>query len=137
MGAVGELSRALGIRAGASVALLGVPPALEAQLAPLPPRAVVEPVGTRPHLTVVAFGRDVGSLRAGARDGVASLHPMGILWLVWPAGAPGLHHGAVRQIALDAGLDVEGVRRLTDGSSALRTRFPLERVAVTRPEGRI
>ena len=83
------LVRKLGIRAGATVALLGVPDSVERALAPLPDDVRVR-TDLRAACDVIVFCTD----RASAPDRRApalrrALLPDGGLWLCWPKRASG------------------------------------------------
>ena len=97
----------LGIKPGATVALLNAPPGFEEQLGPLPSASVRRRLGGRFDVIVCFLGRRrdlerrIDSLRA-------ALQPDGGLWLAWPKRSSGvatdLDENALREVVLSTGL---------------------------------
>lgn len=102
------LAKKLGIRAGASVVLLGAPPGFEGALAPLP--ADVR-AGTRARAdadVVILFARSRVELARRLAGPAQTLRPGSGLWIAWPKKAAGipsdLDGNAVRAAGLATGL---------------------------------
>jgi CheY-like chemotaxis protein len=115
------LPRKLGIRAGATLALVGAPPGFEAALGELPAGAVVtRGARTSPSLTLWFVRRRSEFERRIAR--LASLSDG--LWVAWPKQASGtptdLTQAVVREIGLAAGLVDFKICALDEKWSALR-----------------
>jgi CheY-like chemotaxis protein len=83
------LWKKLGIREGATVAVLGAAPGIERVPAPLPPGARVGRGAARGRDPTLLFARSQRELdRAG--DRLAALAGAGTLWIAWPKRASGL-----------------------------------------------
>jgi CheY-like chemotaxis protein len=83
------LWKKLGIREGATVAVLGAAPGIERVPAPLPPGARVARGAARGRDPTLLFARSQRELdRAG--DRLAALAGAGTLWIAWPKRASGL-----------------------------------------------
>jgi hypothetical protein len=135
------LSRKLGLKPDARLALLDAPAGLPSLLAPLPEGVVVQlaldPETDHDLDVILAFQRD----RAGLRERLArltlSLATAGGLWIAWPKKSSGvstdLSENIIREIGLASGLvdnkvcaidatwsGLRFVRRLSDRPAARR-----------------
>lgn len=98
----------LGIKPGATVALIGAPRGFEALLSPLAPGVRIRR-GTRASAAViVAFCVTRAQLQRGLPGWRCALAPGGGLWIAWPKRSSGvdsdLDDHAVRELGLAAGL---------------------------------
>ncbi|MEM9562381.1 MAG: DUF3052 domain-containing protein [Actinomycetota bacterium] len=102
------LARKLGIKAGATVALLDEPDDLRQLLTPVP-----DDVGFRTDLRarpdlVVAFFTRRSKLKARLPALTRAIHPDGGLWLAWPKKTSGvdtdLDGNGIRELGLAAGV---------------------------------
>jgi len=103
------LCKKLGIRAGASVMLLGAPADFEKNLSPLPQDVCVRRRATgasTPDL-VLLFSKSQSDLRRSFSAATQILAGKGGVWIVWPKKASGvasdLNENAVREFGLSAG----------------------------------
>ncbi len=102
------LAKKLGIKSGATVALLSEPSDFRVLLEPLPDDVEFRTdLRAKPDL-VVAFFTERTKLRARLPALARSIHPNGGLWLAWPKKASGratdLDGNAIRELGLAAGV---------------------------------
>lgn len=102
------LARKLGIKAGATVALINEPASFRDLLTPVPDDVTFRTdLRARPGL-VVAFFTEQSKLRARLPALVKAIHPDGGLWLAWPKKASGvatdLSGNEIRALGLGAGV---------------------------------
>ncbi len=102
------LPRKLGIKAGATVALIDAPPDFEGTLGALPEGAELRRgIDGRPDV-IVLFNRDRARLEAGVREMKDAMPEGARLWLAWPKKASGVvtdvSEPVVREVGLAAGL---------------------------------
>lgn len=102
------LARKLGIKAGATVALLDEPATFRALLDPLPDDITFRTdLRAKPDL-VVAFFTKRSKLRSRLPALARAIHPDGGLWLAWPKKTSGvatdLDGNAIRELGLGAGV---------------------------------
>lgn len=102
------LPRKLGVRAGATVALVGAPAGFEGELGPLPDGARTRrSLGRSPEL-VLWFARRAAPLAERIGKVAEGLASGGQLWIAWPKKASGqatdLTREIVREVGLAAGL---------------------------------
>jgi hypothetical protein len=102
------LSRKLGIRSRARLALLGAPEGFDETLGPLPEGVRVLRRGVPPLDVIVVFVRARNGLARRLPALRAALDPAGGLWVAWPKRASGmptdLTEDVVRELALANGL---------------------------------
>jgi hypothetical protein len=86
------LPRKLGIKAGASVGLVGAPSDFDRTLGELPLGATVRAVGggRAPFDVIVCFAGNARDLARDLAALAARLDPAGGLWIVWPKKSSGL-----------------------------------------------
>jgi hypothetical protein len=118
------LPKKLGIREGASVALLGAPDGFAALLDPLPAAVTfVADAATRLDVALL-FTTALADLRERFAPTAARLEPSGGLWVAWPKRASGVPtdvtENLVREIGLAAGLVDNKVCAIDDTWSGLR-----------------
>ena len=102
------LARKLGIKAGATVALIDEPAEFRGLLEPLPDGVRFRTdLRAKPDLAI-AFFTERSSLRSRLPALVRAIHPNGGLWLAWPKKASGmatdLDGTAIRELGLGAGV---------------------------------
>lgn len=101
------LPRKLGIRPGATVAVLGAPPEIEETLGELPPGATLRKGARGRFDLMLYFARSRSELRKRIEPLASGLDPAG-LWILWPKKASGmasdLGERDVREAGLAAGL---------------------------------
>jgi hypothetical protein len=102
------LSRKLGIKPGARVALIGAPGAFDITLGQLPPDVVVRTAARGRFDVIVAFFDARSALARRLPALRNALDPAGGLWIAWPKHSSGvdtdLGDGIVRELGLAAGL---------------------------------
>ncbi len=107
-GASVPLSRKLGIRPGARVALIGAPAGFVATLGPLPHGAVIQADPTEQADIILLFATARSHLCEQLPVALRALDPNGGLWIAWPRRASGmasdLTDSVVREIGLAAGV---------------------------------
>ncbi len=101
------LARKLGVKASATVLLLGAPTGFEETLGALPDSARVMRAGSQPADIVLVFVRSLDGLAAGFDRAATRVKDGGRLWILWPkrigrAGA-GPTQNAVRALGLARG----------------------------------
>ena len=118
------LSKKLGIKAGARVALVGAPTGFVATLEPLPEDARVVRALRAPVDVAMLFCKRAADLERGFARCATLLTPAGGLWVAWPKRSSGiatdLSEAAVREYGLGAGLVDNKVCAVDDTWSALR-----------------
>jgi hypothetical protein len=121
------LSRKLGIKPGARVALVGAPEGFA--LADLPEDVTVRSTARGPLDVIVAFFVSRRALERRLPALVGALDVAGGLWIAWPKRASGvesdLSDGAVRSLGLEAGLVDNKVCAIDEVWSALRLVYRL------------
>jgi hypothetical protein len=121
------LSRKLGIKPGARVALVGAPEGFA--LADLPEDVTVRSTVRGPLDVIVAFFVSRRALERRLPVLVGALDVAGGLWIAWPKRASGvetdLSDGAVRSLGLEAGLVDNKVCAIDEVWSALRLVYRL------------
>lgn len=111
----------LGIKAGATVAVLNAPSGFRATLDTLPDGAKIQP-GARARDLTLWFVRSIEELKVG----IASMKThaaSGRLWIIWRKGASGesvLSQNVVRKTGLDCGLVDFRITRIDDEWAGLR-----------------
>ncbi len=118
------LTKKLGIKPGAVVALLAAPPGFEDHLGPLPDDVQVR-THARGKVDVIVFFATRERELARRFPGMArALQPGGGLWVAWPKKtscvATDLTFDPVQQVGLDCGLVDNKVCAIDDRWSALR-----------------
>ncbi|HUB03920.1 MAG TPA: DUF3052 domain-containing protein [Solirubrobacteraceae bacterium] len=103
------LTRKLGIKSGARLALIGAPDGFDSTLGSLPEAVTVgRRLGGRPFDVIVAFFSRRSLLEQRLSRLVAALDPAGGLWIAWPKRASGVEtdvtEDVVRTLGLAAGL---------------------------------
>jgi hypothetical protein len=119
------LPRKLGIKEGASLALVGAPGAfLESTLAPLPDRVEVRGRVRGPLDVIVFFTTSRAELERRFGKLAAALAPAGALWIAWPKRASGvatdLTEDVLREVGLPQGLVDTKVCAIDETWSGLR-----------------
>ena len=119
------LAKKLGIRDGATVALIDPPPGLDRELdLGLLDGVVVRPQLKGPLDVIVVFVRDLAELRRRFPKAKAALHEKGGLWMAWPKRTSGvatdLTENVVRDVGLSEGLVDTKVCAVDDTWSGLR-----------------
>jgi hypothetical protein len=118
------LARKLGIGAGASVALLGAPAGLEAELDPLPEGVRITRRLGRDHDVAVLFATARADLARRFPQVAARIRPAGGLWVAWPKRSSGvatdLTEDVLREVGLPHGLVDNKVCAVTEVWSGLR-----------------
>lgn len=118
------LAKKLGIRAGATLALLGAPDGFEGTLEPLPDEVVVRTAARGNLDVVVLFVRRESRLRRRFPLVARHLTPAGGLWVGWPKKSSrvdtDLDFGSVQGIGLETGLVDNKRCALDDTFSGLR-----------------
>lgn len=117
------LPQKLGLRAGATLAILGGPDDFEARLGPLPAGVHIVRRATRGPSVVLLFVRSEAELGRRFPAAVRSLAPGGRLWIAWPKRASGvatdLTQASVRAFGLARGLVDYKIAALTPVWSGL------------------
>jgi len=124
------LAKKLGIKEGATVALVGAPDSLDGDLAPLPSGVDVRRRAGKADVAVAFFTR-----RADLERRIAALaehvHPDGGLWIAWPKKASGvptdITEDTIREVALPLGVVDNKVCAIDDTWSGLRLVWRLTR----------
>jgi hypothetical protein len=102
------LSKKLGMRAGAQVALVGSPRGFREALAPLPGDIRIHSRPRGELDLIVFFTTQRSELLRRFPDLIRTLTPAGGLWVAWPKKASAIENDlsfeAVQRIGLDAGL---------------------------------
>lgn len=128
------LARKLGVKEGATLVLLGGPPAMGEWLAPLPAGVSVHhdlaglAPGRGPQVTardvVVSFHTDRAGFEAALVGLAEAIKPAGSLWIAWPKKAAtvptDMTEDVVREVALPMGLVDNKVCAVSDVWSGLR-----------------
>lgn len=129
------LSRKLGIKPGARVALLSAPDGLGDLLAALPSDAKVTARARGPLDVIVQFTSRRSHLERRLPILLAALEPRGGLWVAWPKRASGLAtdltEDRVRELGLAMGVVDNKVCAIDETWSALRFVYRL----ADRPAG--
>lgn len=124
------LAKKLGIKEGATVALVGAPDSLDGDLAPLPDGVDVRRRAGKADVAVAFFTE-----RAELERRIAALaqhvHPAGGLWIAWPKKASGvptdITEDTIREVALPLGVVDNKVCAIDDTWSGLRLVWRLTR----------
>lgn len=124
------LARKLGIKAGATVALLAEPPELRSLLEPVPEEVRFRTdLRAKPDL-VIAFFTERAKLRSRLPALARAIHPAGGLWLAWPKKTSGvatdLDGNAIRELGLGAGVVDIKVAAISDTWSGHRFAHRIE-----------
>lgn len=103
------LSRKLGIKPGANLALVNAPDGFDVTLGELPPGVVVRRLAQGTGFDViVAFCQRRADVERGLRGWLMALDEAGGLWIAWPKRASGIEtdlgDGVVRELGLAVGL---------------------------------
>ena len=118
------LARKVGIKRGATVALLGAPDGFEAELEPLPDGVTIRRRARGPLDVALLFVTSRKDLVARFGTVAAALAPNGGLWVVWPKRASGLPtdltEGVIQEYGLGTGLVDNKVCAVTEVWSGLR-----------------
>ena len=118
------LPKKLGIKDGATVALVAAPPGFERALKPLPADVEIRTQARGRLDVVVFFATRERELARRFPIMARALQPSGGLWVAWPKKtscvATDLTFDPVQQIGLDAGLVDNKVCAIDDTWSALR-----------------
>ena len=118
------LSRKLGIKSGARVALLGAPAGFEQQLSPLPDAVALLARARSPVDLILLFATQRADLARRFAKAAPTLAPAGGLWIVWPKKTSGvatdLTESEVRSIGLASGLVDNKVCAVSEVWSGLR-----------------
>lgn len=120
------LARKLGIKDGASVALMAAPAEFEQALDGLPDGVALQrdSRGRGSFDVIVLFVSDRAALRKRFAPAAKRLRENGGLWIAWPKKASGIvtdvDEGAVRRFGLDAGLVDNKVCAIDEIWSGLR-----------------
>jgi hypothetical protein len=118
------LPKKLGIREGATVAILGAPDGFDATLGPLPAGTRIRRRAHGRADVVVSFHTDRADLEARVPRLLDALDVDGGLWLAWPKRASGvptdLTEDSMREIFLPLGLVDNKVCAIDDTWSGLR-----------------
>src|SRR5688500_5484447 len=124
------LAKKLGIKQGATVALVSAPDSLDGDLAPLPDGVDVRRRAGKADVAVAFFTK-----RAELERRIAALaqhvHPDGALWIAWPKKASGvatdITENTIREVALPLGVVDNKVCAIDDTWSGLRLVWRLTR----------
>src|SRR5688500_19502713 len=124
------LAKKLGIKKGATVALVGAPDSLDDDLAPLPAGVNVCRRAGRADVAVAFFTkRSELERRIGAL--ARHVHPDGGLWIAWPKKASGvatdITEDTIREVALPLGVVDNRVCAIDETWSGLRLVWRLTR----------
>ena len=137
------LAQKLGIKAGASIALLGAPAGFDAALAGMPDAVTVRTRATGRNGrfdVIVAFHTARAKLARAVPALVRALDVDGGLWIAWPKRASGvatdITEDTVREVFLPLGLVDNKVCAIDDTWSGLRVVWRKERRAGLREEVR-
>jgi hypothetical protein len=118
------LAKKLGIKDGATIALVAAPPGFERVLAPMPDDVEIRTQARGRLDVVVFFATRERELARRFPIMARALRPAGGLWVAWPKKtscvATDLTFDPVQQIGLDAGLVDNKVCAIDDTWSALR-----------------
>ena len=118
------LATKLGIKAGATVAVLDEPAGFRDWLAPLPDGVRLRKSLGRAADVVIVFSTDRHTLQRRIKDAAAIVFPSGAVWAGWPKRSSGvatdITEGVVREIALPMGLVDNKVCAISDVWSGLR-----------------
>jgi hypothetical protein len=99
------LAKKLGIKEGATVALLGAPDGFEESLAPLPDGVSLRSNARGKADTVILFSRSRAEMRKHFRGAAKMLGDRGNLWISWPKKASDLETDLTQQDVRSYGLD--------------------------------
>ncbi len=132
------LARKLGIKEGATVALVDAPPGFERELAPLPDGVDLRRTLTGGTDVAVVFVTTREQLQERFSMVAAQLQPAGGLWVAWPKKSSGvptdLTENVLREVGLPQGWVDNKVCAVTDVWSGLRFVLRLEnRARSSRP----
>ena len=118
------LAKKLGIKPGATVALLRAPAGFEAELEPLPDGVTIRGQARGPLDVALLFVTRRTDLVARFGTVAAALAPNGGLWVAWPKRASAvptdLTEGVIQEHGLGAGLVDNKVCAVTEVWSGLR-----------------
>lgn len=124
------LPQKLGIKPGATVALLSPPEGFAGTLGELPPGVCVSERLSGPADVIVAFATDADGVAQAFAEYKAHLEWSGGLWIGWLKKRPGqpstLNENTVREIGLAAGLVDNKVCAIDERWSGLRFVWRLE-----------
>ncbi len=130
------LPEALGIRAGARMAVVEPPTGFAEALEPLPEQVQLLPLSEPGLDVVVFFTRDAKHLVSRMPALVRALALSGRLWIAWrPDATPALDEVLVRQVGLEVGLVDDRRAQLLPEWTGLRLRWR-SRPRVERPSPR-
>lgn len=128
------LPRKLGVKEGATLALLNAPPGV---LTELPSDVVVRHTARGKADVVVAFFTTRAELERRLLTLGRMIFPSGGLWIAWPKRASGVETGisdnVIREVALPLGLIDNKVCAVDETWSGLRVVWRLERRIVADP----
>jgi hypothetical protein len=118
------LPRKLGIKEGATVALVSAPDRFEHLLEPLPDDVTLRPHNRGGRDITVWFTKSRGDLERRF-DSMARAVGEGTVWVAWPKGSsplasPGLNEDAIRDLALARGMVDTKVCAIDEDWSGLR-----------------
>jgi hypothetical protein len=118
------LARKLGIKAGATVAVLGEAPEFRGLLAPIPDGVRFRSdLRAKPDL-VIGFFTERSAVRARLPAMARAIHPDGGLWLAWPKKTSGvatdLDGNVIRELGLATGIVDIKVAAIDETWSGLR-----------------
>ncbi|MBX3359242.1 MAG: DUF3052 family protein [Phycisphaeraceae bacterium] len=136
------LAKKLGIKEGASVALVSAFEGFEGLLEGMPAdaRVVREPRGKGPFDVIVVFVRSRADLERRFGGAVERLETAGGLWIAWPKKASGvatdMTEDVVRGVALRAGLVDNKVCAINETWSGLRVVRRVKDRPATPPRSR-
>jgi len=124
------LAKKLGIREGSSVALVGVPAEVIAELEPALSTCRIATSGRGPFDFIFLFASSQAEFRPLLQKMTKALAPAEMLWASWPKKASGvptdLTEDVIRQDGLKAGLVDIKVCAVTDVWSGLKFVIPLK-----------
>lgn len=118
------LAKKLGIKEGSTLALVGAPASLDADLAPLPDAVDVRRRAAGKVDVAVAFFTRRSELERRVAALAQHVHPDGGLWIAWPKKASGvatdITEDTIRDVALPLGVVDNKVCAIDDTWSGLR-----------------
>lgn len=134
------LAQKLGIKAGASIALVGAPAGFESTLAGLPADVTVRATATGRNDVVVAFHTARAKLERAVPALLHALAVDGGLWIAWPKRASGvatdITEDTVREVFLPLGLVDNKVCAIDETWSGLKLVIPLAQRTPAAPAQR-
>src|SRR5262249_42392741 len=118
------LAQKLGIKAGASIALVGAPAGFEQSLVGLPDAVTIRGKATGRNDVIVAFSTARAKLERAVPALLRALDVNGGLWIAWPKRASGvatdITEDTVREVFLPLGLVDNKVCAIDETWSGLR-----------------